>query len=97
LEAKVIDVVGLYMAPPENAVVLCIDEKSQIQALDRTQPGLPLQIGSAAKRTHDYIRHGTTTLFAALDIATGKLAPIFHRLSRSGGRAMEAASWAGDR
>lgn len=73
LEAKVIDVVGLYMNPPENAVVLCLDEKSQIQALDRTQPGLPLQIGSAAKRTHDYIRHGTTTLFAALDIATGKL------------------------
>lgn len=73
LEAKVVDVVGLYLAPPENAVVLCIDEKSQIQALDRTAPLLPMQIGVPEKRTHDYVRHGTTTLFAALDIATGKL------------------------
>lgn len=73
LEAKVVDVVGLYLAPPENAVVLCIDEKSQIQALDRTAPLLPMQIGVPEKRTHDYVRHGTTTLFAALDIGTGKL------------------------
>jgi hypothetical protein len=61
LEAKVVDVVGLYLAPPENAVVLCIDEKSHIQALDRTAPLLPMQIGIPEKRTHDYVRHGTTT------------------------------------
>jgi transposase len=73
LEAKVIDVVGLYLAPPENAVVLCIDEKSQIQALDRTQPMLPMRSGSVERRTHDYKRHGTSTLFAALDIATGQV------------------------
>ncbi|MBS1906303.1 MAG: IS630 family transposase [Actinobacteria bacterium] len=71
LVGKVTDVVGLYLAPPENAVVLCVDEKSQIQALDRTAPMLPLRIGDAEKRTHDYKRHGTTTLFAALEIATG--------------------------
>ena len=71
--AKVIDVVGLYLAPPENAVVLCVDEKSQIQALDRTAPILPLQPGLAERRSHDYVRHGTTTLFAALEIATGKV------------------------
>ena len=71
LEAKVVDVVGLYLAPPENAVVLCVDEKSQVQALDRTQKTLPLQPGHAEQRTHDYVRHGTTTLFAALEIATG--------------------------
>src|SRR5665811_539855 len=73
LEAKVIDVVGLYLDPPENAVVLCIDEKSQIQALDRTAPMLPMQPGLPERRTHDYVRHGTTTLFAALEIATGKV------------------------
>jgi transposase len=73
LEAKVIDIVGLYLAPPENAVVLCVDEKSQIQALDRTAPILPLQPGLAERRSHDYIRHGTTTLFAALEIATGTI------------------------
>ena len=73
LEAKIIDVVGLYLAPPENAVVLCIDEKSQIQALDRTQKVLPMQPGHAEQRTHDYVRHGTATLFAALEIATGKV------------------------
>jgi transposase len=77
LVAKVVDVVGLYLAPPENAVVLCVDEKSQIQALDRTQKTLPLQTGHAEQRTHDYVRpsaqHGTTTLFAALEIATGKI------------------------
>ena len=71
LVAKVTDVVGLYLAPPENAIVLCVDEKSQIQALDRTAPMLPMQPGLAERRTHDYVRHGTTTLFAALNIATG--------------------------
>jgi transposase len=69
-EEKVTDVVGLYLNPPDRALVLCVDEKSQIQALDRTQPGLPLKRGRAATMTHDYKRHGTTTLFAALDIKT---------------------------
>ena len=73
LVAKVTDVVGLYLAPPQNAVVLCVDEKSQIQALDRTQPMLPMQPGLAQRRTHDYVRHGTATLFAALEVATGKV------------------------
>ena len=73
LVAKVIDIVGLYLDPPENAVVLCVDEKSQIQALNRTQKVLPMQPGHAEQRTHDYVRHGTTTLFAALEIATGKV------------------------
>jgi transposase len=68
---KVRDIVGLYLSPPVHAVVLCVDEKSQIQALDRTQPVLPLQPGQVERRTHDYTRHGTTSLFAALDIATG--------------------------
>lgn len=68
---KVRDVVGLYMSPPAHAVVLCVDEKSQIQALDRSQPMLPMRPGQAARRSHDYKRHGTTSLFAALDIATG--------------------------
>jgi transposase len=76
LVAKVIDVIGLYLAPPENAVVLCVDEKSQIQALDRTQKTLPMQPGHAEQRTHDYVRHGTTTLFAALEIATGKVTGV---------------------
>ena len=71
LVGKVTDVVGLYLAPPENAIVLCVDEKSQIQALDRTAPMLPMRIGDTEKHTHDYKRHGTTTLFAALEIATG--------------------------
>jgi transposase len=70
---KVVDVVGLYMNPPERALVLCVDEKSQIQALDRTQPGLPIKKGRAATMTHDYKRNGTTTLFAALDVKTGKV------------------------
>jgi transposase len=73
LEAKVRDVVGLYLDPPERAVVLCVDEKSQIQALDRTAPILPIRPGLPEKRTHDYVRHGTTTLFAALEVATGKV------------------------
>jgi transposase len=71
LVAKVNDVIGLYLEPPTNAVVLCVDEKSQVQALDRTQQVLPMQPGHAEQRTHDYVRHGTTTLFAALEIATG--------------------------
>jgi transposase len=70
-EEKVTDIVGLYLDPPERAVVLCVDEKSQIQALDRTQPGLPLKKGRAATMTHDYKRHDTTTLFAALDVKSG--------------------------
>lgn len=73
LVEKVRDIVGLYMSPPENALVLCVDEKSQIQALNRTQPVLPMRIGEVERRTHDYDRHGTTTLFAALDIATGNV------------------------
>ena len=70
---KVRDVVGLYLNPPEKALVLCVDEKSQIQALDRTAPVLPMMPGLPERRTHDYMRHGTTTLFAALDVATGEI------------------------
>ncbi|MGH9652631.1 MAG: IS630 family transposase [Bryobacteraceae bacterium] len=70
-EEKLVDVVGLYLNPPEKAVVLCMDEKSQIQALDRTQPSLPIKKGRAGTMTHDYKRNGTTTLFAALDVLTG--------------------------
>ena len=70
---KVVDVVGLYMSPPDNALVLSVDEKTQIQALDRTQPMLPLRPGQVERRTHDYKRNGTTSLYAALDIATGKV------------------------
>jgi transposase len=73
LEAKIRDVVGLYMNPPEKAVVVCIDEKSQIQALDRTAPILPIMPGVPEKQTHDYVRNGTTTLFAALEVATGRV------------------------
>lgn len=73
LEAKIRDVVGLYSNPPDKAIVLCIDEKSQVQALDRTAPVLPLRLGIPEKQTHDYVRHGTTTLFAALEVATGKV------------------------
>jgi transposase len=73
LEAKVRDVVGLYLNPPEKAIVLCVDEKSQIQALNRTQPILPMRPGLPEKATHDYQRNGTTTLFAALEVATGKV------------------------
>lgn len=70
---KLTDVVGVYLTPPQNAVVLCVDEKSQIQALDRTQPGLPLKPGRCGTYTHDYHRHGTTTLFAALQVAEGRV------------------------
>ena len=80
---KVGDIVGLYLSPPTRAVVLCVDEKSQIQALDRTQPLLPLSFGVAERRSHDYVRHGTTTLFAALDLATGKVIGELHRRHRS--------------
>ena len=72
-EDKLIDVVGLYLSPPENAIVLCFDDKSQIQALDRSQPSLPMTKGRAGTMTHDYKRHGTTTLFAALNVATGEM------------------------
>jgi len=80
---KVRDIVGLYLNPPAKALVLCVDEKSQIQALDRTQPVLPLAPGVAQRRTHDYMRHGTTTLFAALDMATGKVIGELHRRHRA--------------
>jgi transposase len=70
---KLTDVVGVYLTPPQNAVVLCVDEKSQIQALDRTQPGLPLKRGRCGTFTHDYKRHGTTTLFAALQVVEGRV------------------------
>jgi transposase len=83
LEAKIRDVVGLYLDPPENAIVLCVDEKSQIQALDRTAPILPLRPGLPEKATHDYIRHGTTTLFAALEVATGKVVDACYPRHRS--------------
>jgi len=72
-EEKLVDVVGLYMDPPDNAIVLSLDEKTQIQALDRTQPGLPIKPGKAGTMTHDYKRNGTTTLFAALNILTGEV------------------------
>ena len=80
---EVRDIVGLYLDPPRRAMVLCVDEKSQIQALDRTQPMLPLARGMPERRTHDYVRHGTTTLFAALDVATGRVIGETHRRHRS--------------
>lgn len=80
---KVRDIVGLYLNPPTKAMVLCVDEKSQIQALDRTQPMLALAPGVAERRTHDYKRHGTTSLFAALDVATGRVIGELHRRHRS--------------
>jgi transposase len=80
---KVRDIVGLYLDPPERALVLCVDEKAQIQALDRTQPLLPLRPGQIERRTHDYERHGTTSLFAALEMASGKVIGECHRRHRS--------------
>ncbi|WTX01018.1 IS630 family transposase (plasmid) [Streptomycetaceae bacterium NBC_01309] len=80
---KVRDVVGLYVDPPEKALVLCVDEKSQIQALDRSAPVLPMMPGLPERRTHDYLRHGVTTLFAALDIATGEVIGSIHRRHRA--------------
>jgi transposase len=79
---KVRDVVGLYMNPPEHALVLCVDEKSQVQALDRTQPLLPIRPGFPEQRTHDYYRHGTTSLFAALDVASGEVVGRCYRQHR---------------
>jgi transposase len=84
LEAKVRDVVGLYLDPPAHAIVLCVDEKSQIQALERTQPVRPLAPGRPERRTHDYLRHGTTTLFAALEVATGRVTDACHPRHRHG-------------
>jgi transposase len=80
---KVRDIVGLYLNPPERALVLCLDEKTQIQALDRSQPVLPMRPGQAERRSHDYLRHGTTSLFAALDAKTGKVLGDLHRRHRS--------------
>jgi transposase len=80
---KVRDIVGLYMNPPEHALVLCVDEKSQIQALDRTQPLLPLQPGQVERGTHDYKRNGTTSLFAALELKTNQVIGQLHRRHRS--------------
>ena len=80
---KVRDIVGLYLNPPERALVLCVDEKTQIQALDRSQPVLPMRPGRAERRSHDYLRHGTTSLFAALDTKTGKVLGDLHRRHRS--------------
>ena len=80
---KVRDIVGLYLDPPDRALVLCVDEKSQIQALDRTRPLLPLRPGQVERRTHDYVRHGTTSLFAALDARTGQVIGQCHRRHRA--------------
>jgi transposase len=80
---KVRDIVGLYLNPPDKALVLCVDEKSQIQALDRTQPGLPMRPGQPERRTHDYTRYGTTTLFAALDAKSGRIMGEFHQRHRA--------------
>jgi transposase len=80
---KVRDIVGLYLNPPDRALVLCVDEKSQIQALDRTQPVLPLRPGQTERRTHDYTRYGTTTLFAALDAQSGRIIGEFHQRHRA--------------
>jgi transposase len=80
---KVRDIVGLYLDPPERALVLCVDEKSQIQALDRSAPVLPMMPGMPERRTHDYVRHGITTLFAALDVVTGEVIGSIHRRHRA--------------
>jgi transposase len=80
---KVRDIVGLYLNPPDKALVLCVDEKTQIQALDRTQPLLPMRPGQVERRTHDYVRHGTTSLFAALDIQTGRVLGKCYRRQRA--------------
>lgn len=80
---KVYDIVGLYLHPPEAAVVLCVDEKSQVQALQRSQPALPMLPGTPERRAHDYVRHGTTSLFAALNVADGTVISSIHRKHRS--------------
>jgi transposase len=84
LDARVRDVVGLYLDPPAHAIVLCVDEKAQIQALERTQPVRPVAPGRVERRTHDYVRHGTTTLFAALEVATGQVTDACHPRHRHG-------------
>ena len=99
-DGKLADIVGLYLDPPERALVLCVDEKSQIQALNRTQPALPMWPGLPARMTHDYVRHGTTSLFAALEVASGKVhgrclpAPHPRRIHRLPGVAGQALSGA---
>ena len=80
---KVRDIVGLYLTPPDRALVVCVDEKTQIQALDRTAPLLPMRPGQIERRTHDYVRHGTTSLFAALNLKTGRVLGACHRRHRS--------------
>jgi transposase len=80
---KVRDIVGLYLNPPDKALVLCVDEKTQIQALDRSQPLLPMRPGQAERRTHDYLRHGTTSLFAALEVKSGRAVGDLHARHRS--------------
>ena len=90
---KVRDIVGLYLNPPDRALVLCVDEKSQIQALDRSQPVLPMRPGQAERRSHDYTRHGTTSLFAALEVKTGRIVGQIHRRHRSEGGAGAALLW----
>ena len=80
---KVRDIVGLYLNPPDRALVLCVDERAQIQALDRSQPLLPMRPGQAERRSHHYRRHGTTSLFAALDVKSGKVIGQCHRRHRS--------------
>lgn len=77
------DIVGLYLHPPDKALVLCVDEKTQIQALDRSQPLLPMRPGQVERRTHDYVRHGTTSLFAALEVKSGRVVGDFHARHRS--------------
>ena len=80
---KVRDIVGLYVSPPEHAIVLCVDEKSQIQALDRSQPVLPMMPGMPERRSHDYVRNGITTLFAAFNVADGTVISELHRSHRA--------------
>lgn len=80
---KVRDIVGLYLNPPDKALVLCVDEKAQIQALDRSQPLLPMRPGQVERRSHDYVRHGTTSLFAALDVHSGRVLGQFHQRHRA--------------
>lgn len=80
---KIYDIVGLYLNPPESAVVLCVDEKSQVQALQRSQPAFPMMPGTPERRAHDYVRHGTTSLFAALNVADGTVISQVHRKHRS--------------
>src|SRR5467141_4069607 len=80
---KVRDIAGLYLNPPDRALVLCVDEKAQIQALDRSQPLLPMRPGQAERRSHDYVRHGSTSLFAALEVKSGRVVSDFHRRHRT--------------